>query len=104
MSTGDGLTHVLIIRNWAPAEVYRQYTPDHIAYLDRFHAAGVFRLSGRSTSPGHAGVIIAEGVTHDEISRIVEDDPYVKAGVCEYQIVTVEALSDRRAAATIPTE
>lgn len=98
MSGISGETHVLIIRHWAPVGVWRRYTAAHQAYLDHFHATGVFKVSGRSTTPGHAGVIVAHGVSYEEISRIVEEDPFVRAGVSEYQIVTVESLSDRRPA------
>lgn len=104
MSEVRGETHVLIIRHWASAEVCRQYTPEHVAYLDRYHTAGVFRVSGKSTTPGHGGVIVAHGVSYEEITRIVEEDPYVRAGVSGYQIVTVESLTDRRTATAFPAE
>lgn len=104
MSRMEGRAHVLIIRPCAPDEVFRRYTPEHVAYLDRYHAAGIFKSSGSSTTPGYAGVIVAEGVAYAEVTRIVEEDPYVKAGVAAYQIITVEALSDRQPTTTVPTE
>lgn len=83
------LMHILVVRHLTDYADVRRHTPEHIEYLERLHSAGVFILSGQ-TEYIQAGVIIAYGVSRESIETLVADDPYVVAGVSEYEILTIK--------------
>ncbi|MFJ6792890.1 YciI family protein [Streptomyces sp. NPDC091268] len=70
----------------APLEAVEEQMDAHIAWLDGYYAAGVFLASGRKV-PREGGVILAAGVSREEIEKIAAEDPFTRAGVCAYRIV-----------------
>lgn len=81
--------HILIVRHLVEYELVRQHTRGHVAYLERHHAAGTFVVSGQTMFyPG--GVIFASGLDRDAVERLVTEDPYVREGVSQYEILTIE--------------
>jgi len=83
--------HVLRLRYLGSEEAAGPHVPAHVAYLERHHRAGTFVLSGQTVPSEHGGVIIACGVDRPEIEKIAATDPFVCAGVAEYEIMTVDA-------------
>ncbi|MGG8408773.1 YciI family protein [Streptomyces sp. 12297] len=69
----------------APIEAVEEVLDDHIAWLDRYYAAGVFLASGRKV-PRDGGVILAAGTSREEVERIADEDPFTVAGVCTYRV------------------
>lgn len=59
--------------------------PDHLAWLDRQYADGVFLASGRRV-PRTGGVILAAGVDRPELDRRLATDPFAERGVAEYEV------------------
>jgi uncharacterized protein YciI len=57
----------------------------HRAFLKSHYDAGHFLMSGART-PRDGGIILAQASDRDEVSRWLQDDPFCKAGVAEYQI------------------
>lgn len=74
---------------------------EHSAFLDRYYADGTFLASGRKV-PRTGGVILARGGSREEIWKIIDDDPFRREWVAEYDVIefvatrTTESLSDYR--------
>jgi uncharacterized protein YciI len=73
----------------------------HVAFLNKYYAAGNFLVSGRKI-PRDGGIIIAVGSSRDEIETIVREDPFVQRGLAEFRVTefrasqTTEALKNLR--------
>lgn len=83
------MLHVLVLRYTVPADQVAGQVSGHVSYLDRGHATGRFLLSGQTIPSDLGGVILAVG-ERDEIERLAAEDPFITAGVGEYEILTVE--------------
>ena len=59
--------------------------PAHIAYLERYYAAGVFLLSGRK-EPRDGGIIILRAPDRASVERIISEDPFHQQQLAEYTI------------------
>lgn len=62
----------------------------HVAFLDKYYAAGNFVVSGRKI-PREGGIIIAVGESRAEIERIVAEDPFHAQGLAEFRIIEFRA-------------
>ncbi|MEU7046364.1 YciI family protein [Streptomyces varsoviensis] len=76
---------VLELTYTAPLDRIDAALEEHIAWLDAHYASGVFIASGRK-EPRDGGVILAVGEDRDKMAEITASDPFVVAGVCEYEI------------------
>ena len=66
----------------------------HLAWVDRQFDAGVFVASGRSV-PRTGGVIMARGVSREELDRLLATDPFAEQALATYD---VKEFEPRRAA------
>ncbi len=62
----------------------------HVAYLDKYYAAGNFVVSGRKL-PREGGIILAVGSSRAEIERIVAEDPFHEHGLAEFKVIEFRA-------------
>jgi uncharacterized protein YciI len=62
----------------------------HVAFLNKYYAAGTFVVSGRKI-PRDGGIIIAVGSNRAAIEAIVGEDPFVKRGLAEFRVVEFRA-------------
>lgn len=60
--------------------------PEHIKFLDKFYSEGKFLVSGRKYD-GSGGVIIAISESEEEVKAIMNQDPFIKSQVAEYEII-----------------
>ncbi len=58
----------------------------HITYLDKFYSLGKFICSGRRL-PRIGGVILCKAANIEEAIAITKEDPFLIAGVAEYEII-----------------
>lgn len=58
---------------------------DHIAWLDRQYADGVFLASGPRV-PRVGGVILAGGLSREDLDRRLAEDPFQGLGLAEYAV------------------
>lgn len=72
-----------------PLEVVEQHLADHLAFLDRYFAAGTFVASGRKV-PRTGGIILATSVTKEQLTAILQEDPFKQHGVASYEIIEFE--------------
>jgi uncharacterized protein YciI len=63
---------------------------DHVAFLDKYYAAGNFLVSGRKI-PRDGGIIVAVGKTRREVEAIVGEDPFVARGLADFRIIEFRA-------------
>ncbi|WP_417760357.1 YciI family protein [Shewanella sp.] len=62
-----------------------RHLPAHIAYLDKYYAAGVFLASGRKV-PRDGGVILATAPNRAALLTILAEDPFQRHLLADYQI------------------
>ena len=62
----------------------------HVAFLNKYYAAGNFLVSGRKV-PRDGGIIIAVADSRDEIEAIVRQDPFCARGLADFRIIEFRA-------------
>lgn len=76
---------VLELAYTAPLDAVDALLEEHVTWLEKHYAAGVFLASGRK-NPRDGGVILAVAESRARIEEICAGDPFVTAGVCAYRI------------------
>jgi len=62
----------------------------HVRFLKKYYAAGNFLVSGRKI-PRDGGIILAVGVSREQIEAIVREDPFVEGGLADFRIIEFRA-------------
>ncbi len=73
-----------------PVEEVDRFLDEHRQYLKKQYEAGSFLLSGRK-EPRTGGVIISGLKDPEELERILNEDPFRKNGVAEYEVIRFTA-------------
>jgi uncharacterized protein YciI len=79
---------VVLIRYRRPIEEVQAVLEEHRAYLRGLEADGLLLASG-PMEPRTGGVLllrVPDGTAHQTLDRIRDDDPYIKAGVAQYEM------------------
>ncbi len=76
---------LLLGRYLKPADEVEEYLDAHRAWVRDHVKAGVFIAAGREI-PLQGGLIVATGVTRDEVDAIIAKDPYFIQKVAEYDV------------------
>lgn len=76
---------LLISRYVKPLDEADRWLPEHRAFLDRHYAANTFVVSGRF-EPRTGGVIVTADLDRATLDRILEEDPFLREGIAEYEI------------------
>ncbi|HEY5611655.1 MAG TPA: YciI family protein [Thermoanaerobaculia bacterium] len=63
---------------------------EHVAFLEKYYAAGNFLVSGRKI-PRDGGIIIAVGKSRQQIERIMKEDPFCEHGLADFRIIEFRA-------------
>jgi len=63
---------------------------DHVAFLDKYYAAGNFLVSGRKI-PRDGGIIVAVAKSRGELEVIIGEDPFVARGLADFRIIEFRA-------------
>jgi uncharacterized protein YciI len=58
----------------------------HVAFLQKYYAAGHFLVSGRKI-PRDGGVILAVGDTRAQIEGIMAEDPFVARNLADVRVI-----------------
>jgi uncharacterized protein YciI len=77
---------VISLNYVVPLEQIDGAMKDHMTFLNRYYAEGVFVASGRKV-PRTGGIILASGKSREEIEKIMNEDPFVARGLSEYTII-----------------
>lgn len=59
---------------------------EHRRFLDRHYAAGYFLASGPQV-PRTGGVILAQGLSREELETVLAEDPFHRERVASYQVI-----------------
>ena len=62
----------------------------HVAFLEKYYAAGNFLVSGRKI-PRDGGIILAVGKDKEQVETIVKEDPFYQHGLAEFRIIEFRA-------------
>ena len=62
----------------------------HMAFLNKYYAAGNFLVSGRKI-PRDGGIILAVGKDKQQVQAIIEQDPFYQHGLAEFRIIEFRA-------------
>lgn len=81
---------LILLRYRRPLEEVEAVRPEHVAFLDRCIADGSYVLAGRRVPPD-GGVIVARGDDPAAVRRLADQDPYVRHGLAEYELVQFHA-------------
>ena len=80
----------IILRYTASLREIDEAMKAHVAFLDRHYSRGEFLVSGRQ-EPRTGGVILARGKNREAIEQMMKDDPFVKRGLAEVEVVEFRA-------------
>lgn len=78
--------YIALLSHVRPLEEVDALLSAHRAYLDQHLAAGVFVAAGR-LEPRTGGVILIREHPRALVTEILEQDPFVKAGVSRYELL-----------------
>ena len=62
----------------------------HVAFLNKYYAAGNFLMSGRQI-PRTGGIIVALADSRERIEAIMAEDPFCRHGLAEVRIIEFRA-------------
>lgn len=74
----------------APIEAIEKALPEHIRYLDKHYESGCFIASGRKV-PRSGGIILAKGVSREELEQVTREDPFVRDKLATVRITEFAA-------------
>jgi uncharacterized protein YciI len=77
---------LLLSRYVKSIEEIDRVLPEHRAFLDRYYGSGLFIVSGPQ-EPRVGGVIVTADAPRAAIEAALAEDPFVREGVSEYEIV-----------------
>jgi uncharacterized protein YciI len=62
----------------------------HVAFLKKYYVLGNFLVSGRKI-PRDGGIILAVGKSREQITAIIQEDPFHKRGLADFRIIEFRA-------------
>lgn len=77
---------IVLLNYIKPMSEVDRFVEEHRDFLKRHYASGQFLLSGRK-EPRTGGVILACAKTRAEIESIVQNDPFHREKIADYEIV-----------------
>jgi uncharacterized protein YciI len=84
------MLHLLVLRYRVAEREAEPHVAEHVRYLERHHRAGTFLVSGQTVPSEHGGAILARGVDRATVERLIAEDPFVRAGVAEYTVTSID--------------
>lgn len=81
---------LLLSRYLKPIDEIERVLPAHRAFLDRCYESGLFIVSGPQ-EPRSGGVIVAADAPRSRIEEALTQDPFVREGISEYEIIEFHA-------------
>jgi uncharacterized protein YciI len=77
---------VVLLSYIKPMSEVDRFVEEHREFLKHYYASGKFLLSGRK-EPRTGGVILAVAETRAEIESIVQNDPFHREKIANYELV-----------------
>ena len=83
--------YLILLTYKAPIEDVERVTPAHREFLDRGYRAEKLLLSGPKV-PRTGGVIIARANTREEVDQLIQEDPFYREKIADYEVVEFRAI------------
>jgi uncharacterized protein YciI len=77
---------VLLSRYLKPLEEIDKVVGEHRAFLEKHYASGDLLISGPQ-NPRTGGVIVTKEMTREAVEAMLAQDPFVREGCSEYQLI-----------------
>lgn len=77
---------VVLLHYVQPIEAVERLLEEHRAFLDRHFAARRFIASGAQV-PRVGGVILARGMSRQQLDAVLAEDPFLRERVADYQVL-----------------
>ena len=78
--------YLLLSRYVKPLDEVERHLPAHREFLERHYSSGLFIVSG-PLEPRTGGVIVTGDIDRNRILEILQEDPFYREGVSEYDII-----------------
>jgi uncharacterized protein YciI len=77
---------IVLLKYLKPVTEVEKHLAEHREYLKLQYDAGVFIASGRK-NPRTGGVILARGIVKDDLMKLIENDPFSRENIAEYEVI-----------------
>lgn len=77
---------IVLLRYIKPLSEVDRCVEEHREFLERYYSSGNFLLSGRK-EPRTGGVILAKAESLAEIESIIQNDPFHREKIANYEII-----------------
>lgn len=77
---------ILSLKYIKPIEEVENELEAHISYLEKYYSLQKFICSGRR-NPRTGGIILCNAENTKEIETIINEDPFYKKNIAEYEII-----------------
>lgn len=77
---------LILLTYLVPEENVIPFRAAHYEFADKLFTAGTFLLGGRRV-PATGGFILAHGTTRAELDGLLSEDPYLRAGVAQHEVM-----------------
>nr|WP_297350628.1 YciI family protein [uncultured Caldimonas sp.] len=77
---------VAILTYVRPLEEVDALLAEHVQFLDRHYASGLFVVSGRRV-PRTGGVILIASDDREDVLSVISTDPFAVGGVATYELI-----------------
>jgi uncharacterized protein YciI len=82
---------VVLVDYLKPIEAVDAFLVPHRAYLDTLYARKVLLASGPQV-PRTGGLLLARGVSKDELRTLLDGDPFAQEGIARYNIIEFDPV------------
>ena len=82
---------VLLLKYKVPIEQVESVTPAHREFLEQGYRAEKLIVSGPRV-PRTGGIIVARVKTREEVAALIQEDPFFKEGIADYEVVEFQAV------------
>lgn len=77
---------IIILKYKKALEEVEKHLEAHVKFLDKYYALNKFICSGRQ-QPRVGGVVICNAKDKEEAKLIIQEDPFYKNDVAEYEVI-----------------
>jgi len=90
MKTIDAPVFVVLVRYTQPVEAVMKHLEAHREFIASGYARGIFLVSGRGADDD-PGVVVASGVSRQELQQLMKQDPFHKHSMATYEVLQFHA-------------
>ena len=77
---------IIVLSYKKPLAEVNRFVGEHREFLQSHYASGQFLLSG-PRQPRTGGIIVAKADSREDVERIIQDDPFHREQIAEYEII-----------------